>query len=158
DAARTSAPDASAKTVAADQAEAAADAAAARAASAETAAAAAEAAAETATARAAQADAREPEPEVLDLQARQQALRQQQIEYANRLREAQINAAVTRPAAQVVTPAVAEKDPVSPTPLRNLLLGLAVGLLLGVALAFLADHLDHSVRRREEVVELIDPV
>jgi polysaccharide biosynthesis transport protein len=44
-------------------------------------------------------------------------------------------------------------DQVQPTPLRNGLLGLLVGLALGLGLAFLRDHLDTRVRSASEVAE-----
>lgn len=42
-------------------------------------------------------------------------------------------------------------DPISPNPPRSALLALAVGLMLGVVLAFLLEHLDDSWRSAEEV-------
>lgn len=44
--------------------------------------------------------------------------------------------------------------PVSPNPLRNLTLAVALGLLAGIGLAFFVDHLDVSVKTREEVEAL----
>ena len=50
--------------------------------------------------------------------------------------------------------AVVPEEPVSPNPLRSGLLALAVGLMLGVGLAFLLEHLDDSWRSLEEVEQL----
>jgi capsular polysaccharide biosynthesis protein len=66
------------------------------------------------------------------------------------------------PSTDTITATVWERapvpdSPVSPSFLRNILLGLAVGLLLGVALAFLVEYLDDSWRSPEEV-ELISGV
>jgi capsular polysaccharide biosynthesis protein len=47
--------------------------------------------------------------------------------------------------------AVTPEDPVSPNPLRNGLLALMVGLILGVGLAFLLEYLDDSWRSPEEL-------
>lgn len=47
--------------------------------------------------------------------------------------------------------AVVPEDPASPKPIRNALLGLALGAMLGVGLAFLLEHLDDSWRSPEEV-------
>ena len=48
-------------------------------------------------------------------------------------------------------PAALPGDPVSPNPSRSALIALAVGLMLGVVLAFLLEHLDDSWRSAEEV-------
>ncbi len=50
--------------------------------------------------------------------------------------------------------AVTPTDPVSPKPLRIGLLALLVGAMLGVGLAFLAEHLDDSWRSPEEVEQV----
>jgi capsular exopolysaccharide synthesis family protein len=49
------------------------------------------------------------------------------------------------------------EKPVSPKPLRNVAIGLAVGLLLGTGLAFLRDRLDNTVKERD-IVEHITGV
>lgn len=48
-------------------------------------------------------------------------------------------------------PATIPTSPVSPNPLRNGLLALALGLMLGMGLAFLMEYLDDSWRSPEEV-------
>lgn len=53
--------------------------------------------------------------------------------------------------AQIVSEAVEPAGPVRPTPRRNVLAALALGLALGVALAFVRDHLDDSVKGRDDV-------
>lgn len=50
--------------------------------------------------------------------------------------------------------AVAAEDPASPNPLRNGGLALALGLMLGVGLAFLLEQLDDSWRSPEETEEV----
>lgn len=58
-------------------------------------------------------------------------------------------------AAKVTVVQVADQptSPVSPQPLRNLALGLVLGVLLGAGLAVLRDRLDNTVKERREVVE-----
>ncbi|MBC2642731.1 MULTISPECIES: polysaccharide biosynthesis tyrosine autokinase [unclassified Rhodococcus (in: high G+C Gram-positive bacteria)] len=60
------------------------------------------------------------------------------------------------PAARVVVEQQAQTPsaPVSPKTLRNLALGAAVGLLLGIAFAVLRDRLDNTVKDRRTVEEL----
>ena len=50
--------------------------------------------------------------------------------------------------------AVVPDEPVSPNPLRNGLLALVVGLMLGVGLAFLLEYLDDTWRSPEEVEQI----
>jgi len=54
-------------------------------------------------------------------------------------------------------PAVTPAEPVSPHPIRNGLLALALGLIVGVGLAFVLEHLDDTWRSTEEA-ELISGV
>ena len=51
----------------------------------------------------------------------------------------------------VVTPARVPNDPVRPKPLRNAGLAIPVGLVLGVALAFVFEHLDDSLKSKEDL-------
>jgi capsular polysaccharide biosynthesis protein len=66
------------------------------------------------------------------------------------------------PSANAITATVWEQavvpdSPVSPNPVRNALLALVLGLMLGVGLAFLLDYLDDEWRSAEEV-EMISGV
>ena len=56
--------------------------------------------------------------------------------------------------ASVWEPAERPDEPVSPNPLRNGLLALVLGLMLGVGLAFLLEHLDDSWRSSEEAEQI----
>lgn len=53
--------------------------------------------------------------------------------------------------AQVLAPANPPPSPSSPRTIRNLLLGLGGGLLLGVGLAFVRDSLDDTISSREDL-------
>ena len=55
---------------------------------------------------------------------------------------------------QVLAPAAAPTEPARPQPVRNGLMGLGVGLTLGVALAFAFEHLDDSIKSKEDLERL----
>lgn len=54
----------------------------------------------------------------------------------------------------VVEPATVNDEPVSPKPLRNGALGLAVGLVFGLGMAFLAEYMDNTIKSTDEVEAL----
>jgi capsular polysaccharide biosynthesis protein len=54
-------------------------------------------------------------------------------------------------AATVWEPAVVPDSPVSPNPIRNAILALVLGLMIGLGLAFLLDYLDDDWKSPEEV-------
>ncbi len=56
----------------------------------------------------------------------------------------------------VVNGAVIPKSPTSPKPVRNGLLGLLVGLIIGVGLAFLVERLDDGINSRETAERAAD--
>ncbi len=61
-----------------------------------------------------------------------------------------MDGALKQGGAQLVTPATTPTSAVAPRPLRNGLLALFVGLLLGICLAFLLNYLDDSVRTKDD--------
>ncbi len=69
-----------------------------------------------------------------------------------RLKEAEIMAAVQDPSVRVVDPAILPDRPIRPNLPLSLGLGLFLGLVLGVGLAFGREHLDTSVRTRDDLV------
>lgn len=69
-----------------------------------------------------------------------------------RLKEAEIAQAVEDPSVQVVDPAGVPRTPVSPRRRVNLAAGLMVGLLLGVAGAFMREYMDRSVHTRADIL------
>ncbi len=58
--------------------------------------------------------------------------------------------------AELVQPAELPTSPSSPKPLRNGLIGVLLGLLLGIGLAFLFDRLNRDLREPEEAGEAFD--
>jgi succinoglycan biosynthesis transport protein ExoP len=66
----------------------------------------------------------------------------------------QINRAITatqQGGPEVLAEAAVPDDPINKTPVRNGVAGFALGLLLGVALAFLREYLDDSVKTKEDL-------
>ncbi len=86
-----------------------------------------------------------PPPDEIDgLRAEQSAFRTklQQVDSAEKL---------NGNLAAVIAPATPPLAPVGSGPARNALLGVVVGLVLGVGLALLLDHLDDSVKTKDDV-------
>lgn len=72
--------------------------------------------------------------------------------YRTELSSLQVSQRITRTGgAQIISEAVVPEEPFEPQPLRNGVLGVVVGLMLGVGLAFLRETLDDRVRSREEL-------
>jgi capsular exopolysaccharide synthesis family protein len=85
-----------------------------------------------------------PNPAVTALSASVVALQQE----ANTLRT---QAAVGASSVQLLQPAAVPTSPSSPKTVRNVLLGLAGGLVLGIGLAFLRESLDDTIVTREDL-------
>lgn len=83
-------------------------------------------------------------PQLSPLQSREASFRAQ-------LEQLEATQDLTRTGgATILTAAEEPTTPVAPRPLTNLLVGGFVGLVAGIALAFLRDHLDDSVGSKEE--------
>lgn len=78
-------------------------------------------------------------------------LSSQQAPFRQKLDQLQVDASLKNGGAQIVTPAGVPTEPIRPRPLRNALLALAAGLLLGVSVAFVIEHLDDSIKTKEDL-------
>ncbi len=66
------------------------------------------------------------------------------------LEQLKINEQLETGSGTVVSPAVRAAVAVEPSPARNAILGFAVGLVFGLAMAFLYEYLDNTIKGREE--------
>ncbi|MBE0416995.1 MAG: polysaccharide biosynthesis tyrosine autokinase [Coriobacteriia bacterium] len=73
---------------------------------------------------------------------------------AEKLEQLRINEQLEIGSGRVVSGAVGTEDPVSPKPLRNGVLGTAVGLVFGLGMAFLYEYLDNTIKSEDEVERL----
>jgi len=69
---------------------------------------------------------------------------------AEKLEQLRINEQLESGSGAVVQAAVVETKQVAPDPLRNVGLGIIVGLVLGLAMAFLYEYLDNTIKSTEE--------
>jgi polysaccharide biosynthesis transport protein len=79
------------------------------------------------------------------------ALISQQALFKQKLDQLGVDSAVTNTTASAVAPAEVPRTPVSPRPLRNGVLGLSLGLILGIAAALLIEHLDDSIKTKDDL-------
>jgi non-specific protein-tyrosine kinase len=87
-----------------------------------------------------------------DAVAQRQALQNQRASYSAQLSQMELASSLTRTGgAQMVSAATVPTSPFRPTPTRNALLALVVGLLAGVAFAVLREYLDESIKTKEDV-------
>lgn len=73
---------------------------------------------------------------------------------ASKLEELRVNEQLEIGSGTVVSPAILDARPVSPKPVRNGSLGLAVGLMFGLGMAFLYEYLDNTIKSDEEAERL----
>ncbi len=93
-----------------------------------------------------------PTRTALELQ-RDGLVRQQQV-YTARIDGLALDASLKSGGASVLTPAYPSSGPISPRPLRSAILGMFLGLMLGLGLAFLREFLDDRIKTRDDIVAL----
>ncbi len=91
------------------------------------------------------------EVELLRLERERDVLEEVYTLLQNRLQEARILEAVDDATVRVVDAAVLPAEPVRPRTMLNLLLGIILGGMLGVGIAFTREYLDETVHTREDV-------
>ncbi len=74
---------------------------------------------------------------------------------AEKLEQLRIDEQLEAGSGSVVSRAVVVNTPVSPQPVRNGMLGLAIGLILGVGMAFLYEYLDNTIKSTDEAERLL---
>jgi capsular exopolysaccharide synthesis family protein len=92
------------------------------------------------------------------LSARRTALISQQTVFKQRLDQIQVEAGLNGGGAQLVTPAAVQTVPIKPTPIRNGMIAGFAGLVLGIGLAFLLDHLDDSIKGKDDLARAVSGV
>ncbi|MGH9188290.1 MAG: Wzz/FepE/Etk N-terminal domain-containing protein, partial [Acidimicrobiales bacterium] len=87
-----------------------------------------------------------------ELQPQLAPLQNQLSFYQQQLDELEVSAGVTqRGGPKILQRATVPESPVSPRPTRDAVIAAFLGLLLGLGLAFLVDHLDLSLKTKEDV-------
>jgi succinoglycan biosynthesis transport protein ExoP len=85
---------------------------------------------------------------------RQNLINQQQA-LKEKLQTIQIDTTLAGQSATIVSTANAPSSPTSPKPLQDGLIALGAGLLLGIALAFILELLDDSIKTREDLQQAL---
>ena len=102
---------------------------------------------DTAAVRQATADRARLGQELTVKRRQAQTLQDQKNQFDEQLQQLQLASNLTETGgAQVISRAETPTDPVRPKPIRNAILGLMLGAMLGVALAFVRDRADNTVR------------
>ena len=87
------------------------------------------------------------------ISSRRSSLTQQLLLLEQRVRDLQLEATLSSAGGRVLTPARPASSPSSPTPRRDAVTAVGIGLLLGVALAFGLEYLDDTISDKDALVE-----
>ncbi|HYJ66471.1 MAG TPA: polysaccharide biosynthesis tyrosine autokinase [Nocardioidaceae bacterium] len=90
-------------------------------------------------------------PERQELQARKDGLQFEQSNLETQLTSLAASQATPLPGGEVLLQAEEPTSPAEPKPVRSVLLGLVLGLLVGVGLAYVRDRLDDAVRDEQRL-------
>ena len=85
------------------------------------------------------------------IQRDRDSLLTQQVPLRQQLDQIQVNLNLRSPGAELIAPATVPTSPIEPRPVRNGLLALAFGMVFGVGLALLFEHLDDSLRTKDDL-------
>lgn len=69
---------------------------------------------------------------------------------AEKLEQLRISEQLETGTGRVVSPATVDTDPIAPQPIRNGVVGLAIGFLVGLGMAFLHEYLDNTIKSNDE--------
>jgi len=84
-----------------------------------------------------------------------QTLIAQQQALKDKIQSLQVDTTLAGQSATIVSTATAPSSPSSPKPLQDGLIALGAGLLLGIALAFILELLDDSIKTREDLQQAL---
>ncbi len=82
------------------------------------------------------------------------ALSSQEVALKDQLAELQVSGAESPGGIEVVSPAAVPKSPSSPRPIRDVVLALLLGLVLGASTAFAIEYFDNKVYSKDQVERL----
>jgi non-specific protein-tyrosine kinase len=92
------------------------------------------------------------------LHSERDVLVEQRALFEQKLDELEIEQALSRGGAQIVTEASVPEQPAEPRPRRNAVLGALAGLLFGIGLAFLFEYLDDSIKSKDDLERIVPEV
>lgn len=86
-----------------------------------------------------------------DVLATLESLRSERTQLERQLHSMEFGTALPRTAAEVTSPPVLPRTPITPDIPKNIAIGLLFGVMLGIAAAFLREYFDDSVKTKEIV-------